>query len=405
MDRSISERRTEDLEGIGTTSADGSVSAPWWGRVVQGLAVAAALLLTAGVLFGQEKEEVKVTVEESEVEEPCVCVSPDSRTIVVSRLPHLQSFRFLGQRGRLGVFLDGTQGEEFDAVGARVTSVVSGGPADDAGIQDGDIILSVGGKSVLQPLDDQAAEEDLESGESVPVQRLIHLARGLKSGEEVEIRYRRGDQEGTATLTVGEAMGAFDFGTMAEPFIWRGEPGDWSVRWRQELDEEERARLEERLEEARERMKEMQELGQEEAFRQQAEAMKKAEEAMARAGRTMEQLHFRFDEPDRLRIVVPKVMPFEGGVTVRISRGLSLVPMNAELGEYFGTDHGVLVSEVDEDSELGLRAGDVILEIDGRAVTNSSQAHRILRSYDEGEELEFRIMRQKREQTVQGTMS
>jgi S1-C subfamily serine protease len=65
----------------------------------------------------------------------------------------------------------------------------------------------------------------------------------------------------------------------------------------------------------------------------------------------------------------------------------------------------VLVISVPEESELGLKAGDVILDIDGRAVRDPSHAMRILRSYDPDEEVSFRIMRMKRETTVTGKIS
>ncbi|MEE8551190.1 MAG: PDZ domain-containing protein, partial [Gemmatimonadota bacterium] len=56
--------------------------------------------------------------------------------------------------------------------------------------------------------------------------------------------------------------------------------------------------------------------------------------------------------------------------------GLELVSLNPELGEYFGTDEGVLVLSVPEDSALGLKAGDVIQTIGGRSVTSPSHSMR-----------------------------
>ena len=82
--------------------------------------------------------------------------------------------------------------------------------------------------------------------------------------------------------------------------------------------------------------------------------------------------------------------------------GLELVELNPDLGEYFGTEEGVLVISAPEDSELGLEAGDVIRAIDGREVKSPSDAMRILRSYKEDEEVTFEIVRKKRERTVKG---
>lgn len=84
--------------------------------------------------------------------------------------------------------------------------------------------------------------------------------------------------------------------------------------------------------------------------------------------------------------------------------GLELVSLNPDLGEYFGTDEGVLVVSMPEDSELNLKAGDVIKAIDGREVRSPSHTMRILRSYDPEEEVEFEVLRKKRTVTVKGVV-
>ena len=47
-----------------------------------------------------------------------------------------------------------------------------------------------------------------------------------------------------------------------------------------------------------------------------------------------------------------------------------------------------------------LRAGDVILTIDGRAPTSEAHARRILGSYDSGETAKLEIMRKQKKQTL-----
>jgi S1-C subfamily serine protease len=88
----------------------------------------------------------------------------------------------------------------------------------------------------------------------------------------------------------------------------------------------------------------------------------------------------------------------------REAMGLQLVDVNSELGDYFGTKEGALVVRSPKDSTLGLRGGDVILAIDGRTVRSSSQAMRILRSYDSGEKAKLDVMRQKKRTTVTWTV-
>lgn len=81
--------------------------------------------------------------------------------------------------------------------------------------------------------------------------------------------------------------------------------------------------------------------------------------------------------------------------------GLHLVDMNADLGDYFGTSDGVLVTRTPTDSTIPLRAGDVILSIDGRKPTSAAHALRILQSYDQGETVNLEIMRKRQRSTVE----
>jgi type II secretory pathway component PulC len=73
-----------------------------------------------------------------------------------------------------------------------------------------------------------------------------------------------------------------------------------------------------------------------------------------------------------------------------------LVPLTAKLGQYFGTDKGLLVVRAPSDDDLELQEGDVILEIDGREPNSTSHAMRILSSYQPGEKLTLNVMRRKR---------
>jgi len=79
---------------------------------------------------------------------------------------------------------------------------------------------------------------------------------------------------------------------------------------------------------------------------------------------------------------------------------LDLVDLNPDLGEYFGSKTGVLVVKASSDSTIPLKAGDVILKIDGREPKSVSQAERILRSYDSGETAKLEVMRKQKRITV-----
>ncbi len=75
---------------------------------------------------------------------------------------------------------------------------------------------------------------------------------------------------------------------------------------------------------------------------------------------------------------------------------MELASLTPQLGSYFGTNEGVLVVRAPEEDDLKLQDGDVILSIDGRKPTSGSHATRILRSYQPGEKVVMRVMRQKK---------
>jgi S1-C subfamily serine protease len=79
---------------------------------------------------------------------------------------------------------------------------------------------------------------------------------------------------------------------------------------------------------------------------------------------------------------------------------LELAPLNPDLGQYFGTDEGVLVVSAPKRSELGLKGGDVVVAVDGRKPTGPSHLMRILRSYDKGETFKMDILRNRKRETV-----
>jgi S1-C subfamily serine protease len=127
------------------------------------------------------------------------------------------------------------------------------------------------------------------------------------------------------------------------------------------------------------------------------------------------------DEPDRFefafegprRVVGARVLPSPGlmdGFEMtaphiemfgRSPLGrLELAPLNPDLGRYFGTDEGVLVISAPKDTALGLKGGDVVLRVDGRAPSSPSHLLRILRSYEAGESFKLDIMRDRKKETV-----
>jgi membrane-associated protease RseP (regulator of RpoE activity) len=92
-----------------------------------------------------------------------------------------------------------------------------------------------------------------------------------------------------------------------------------------------------------------------------------------------------------------------GPVFIRGSLGdMELVSLTPQLGRYFGTDKGVLVVRAPKDFKL--EDGDVILAIDGREPTSGSHATRILGSYQPGEKIAIKVMRQQKTVSVETTL-
>ena len=99
--------------------------------------------------------------------------------------------------------------------------------------------------------------------------------------------------------------------------------------------------------------------------------------------------------PPLATLLAPVAGPMQEPLRAPV-RTLKLITLTPQLGRYFGTDHGVLVARAPAHGPLKLEDGDVILSIGGRAPASSSQAIRILTSYDPGEKIPLVILREHR---------
>ena len=180
-----------------------------------------------------------------------------------------------------------------DGQGARVRDVSPGGPAADAGIRTGDVIVAVNGTTI--------AGAD-------PTRQVLGILHDVKPDTKVNVRILRDSKPQEFTVT-----------TRASPGLLAGVHG------------------------------------------------------------------------------LPDLAPLELRGDFMFHRPLSdmeLATLTPRLGSYFGTDKGVLVVRAPADDALKLQDGDVILTIDGRQPTSGSHATRILGSYQPGEKLTLRILRE-----------
>ena len=275
-------------------------------------------------------------------------LSPDSSTVriiingrEVAVPGNLQELLFT-RRARLGVTVD-LKAQSNDSVGATISAVTPGGPAFKVGIQSGDIIVKLDGRSVTSG----PRPADAEPDQSVPGLRLVEIASRLAPDVTVAIEYKRGAQRRTVSLLTGnEAIALGDLLEGERRMIFRGDEGDNRV-------------------------------------------------LLERA--PVPAINFRLPG-------APGANTFEFRTLTRFA-DLELAPINPELGAYFGTTEGVLVVRVGEGSTLGLKGGDVLLAIDGRRVATPAAAMRILSSYEVGETLKIEVQRNRQKQTLNATIS
>lgn len=106
-------------------------------------------------------------------------------------------------------------------------------------------------------------------------------------------------------------------------------------------------------------------------------------------------------EPDRLPGMLGQMLPEEFELMLGRPPGdPQLVSITPKLGQYFGTDKGLLVVKV-LDSARGLEEGDVILSIGGREPADPDHAMRIFGSYQPGEKVGVEIMRNRKRLSTQ----
>lgn len=95
------------------------------------------------------------------------------------------------------------------------------------------------------------------------------------------------------------------------------------------------------------------------------------------------------------------------GITVigaRAIAGAELTELNPELGEYFGADEGVLVVRVPDGTpaaRAGLMAGDVVVQVNGRAVDDVSSLRRQISRLGAGDPIRLEVLRKKQRRTIE----
>lgn len=96
-------------------------------------------------------------------------------------------------------------------------------------------------------------------------------------------------------------------------------------------------------------------------------------------------------------------------VSGRAFLGVHLQDLDKDLAEYFGVkeDEGVLILKVSEDTpaeKAGLKAGDVIVKLDGKNISNAGDVTKTLADLEKGDKVDIEIIRHKKKKTVKAEL-
>jgi membrane-associated protease RseP (regulator of RpoE activity) len=168
-------------------------------RVAPALAAvcgAALLAIAPSVVYaaenaGRAELEKELAEARAELDKAAREVAEISRRLYGGESGDVMRFVHAGPRGSmLGINIGGGAAREE---GVEVAGVSPGGPAEQAGIRTGDVLVAVDGQALKR------------SGERNPSQQLVELMRGVEPGRAVKVDYLRDGKKRTATVTTAPA--------------------------------------------------------------------------------------------------------------------------------------------------------------------------------------------------------
>ncbi|HEX3052865.1 MAG TPA: PDZ domain-containing protein, partial [Aggregatilineaceae bacterium] len=240
--------------------------------------------------------------------------------------------------------------------GVIVGEVVSGSPADDAGLQAGDLILAIDGDEVTS------------------AQMLTETVQGYAPGDEVTLTVRSGDTESDVTVTLGTRPADID----QRPQVGGNFEGMFDFLGMQfEMTDEGLAITSIDDDSA------LASLGFQEgdiitAINSESVVGIHPRELMQllRGGETLTFTVLRDGTETEIEVELPDVLPEMGsGMMDGFGDGMTSMMLNLFGAELSLTDEGLLVESIAEDSplaEAGFQAGDVVTAINGESVVGGN---------------------------------
>ncbi len=292
----------------------------------------------------------------------------EEMALVASQLAPLR-FSF-GSDGYLGIYLEEVTSEKMKDLnlkeerGAVIMKVAEGGPAEKAGLKENDVIVSFNGRRVDT------------------VRELQRLLGETPAGRSVNFEVIRGGSTQNFTATLSKRASNFNYFEGTNNLFKQQEKN--LALAEKNLKRNEMSR--ERAEEMRKRAQEMQGKYQEEL---------KGFKPKEFGG---------FNSPKGFGNYNFNLLGFGGGARL----GASVQSLTEQLGSYFGVKdgQGVLITEVANDSaaaKAGLKAGDVILEIDNQKVKDIDDLMTALAKKAEGQ-MVLKVLRNRDEKNITVTL-
>jgi S1-C subfamily serine protease len=318
----------------------------------------------------------------------------DTRRVVLGESPMARAFPALARGRRVLGLSFSSRGSMRDTAGLLVISVTGGGPADKAGINEGDRLVSIDGVDLRVP----AADAGTPDGVDARISRLRRALDAARDSQAVKLDVLADGRHRTVSIVPTRAqIFTFSSGDM-QGLRAMADGIRYSVRSsidRYDDDRSEAAReraeaMRERAQEQRERMQERAEAqremaqAQREMMREQRDAMRESDRSWSRDG--------DWDGPAR-----GTMRGRTDGATLTLG-GLSLATVDRDFAQQFGrgSENGALIVRIRGDWDP-LKAGDVILSVDGRNVRDGTTLDL---SLDRRKDQKFEILRNGRKETI-----